>query len=357
MSRGGWFRVCVLFGVVLAACPSSTHVGGYACYPDNADPADAEFCLWVDIEGSAERAFVERSLKTIRLSILNSQQEVVLEREYNAEAGELRWFSMWPELSDLQIVFFEYGDPTTSTETASGPVKLPRQVFTTAFTYHELSGAFVEALAPSAVLEEASRYDDVENTRHIIEISFRDSAETETRILEEIRELSISRGLQAEEPQAGIIGRLAEYSAPSFSLVVQRHNSLGQLAVVVQDYGNRELTKSFADKLRDLPAVVRTRHHASINFRLGPRDLETVVRSVEAVAKQYGLSKGDQHAMSDVATYGSGGLEVTITHFEGGGKVKISVEDSEWNAQFEEIEDALRSEFGGGGNRGDTDSR
>ena len=38
--------ICAL---ALAACPSSTHVGGYACYPEGTEPAGAEFCLWVEL--------------------------------------------------------------------------------------------------------------------------------------------------------------------------------------------------------------------------------------------------------------------------------------------------------------------
>lgn len=152
-----------------------------------------------------------------------------------------------------------------------------------------------------------------------------------------------------------MIGRLAEYSAKSFSAGVQRYNSLGQLAVLLEDNGNRELTEYIATNFRDLPTVVGTRHSVSIHLRLGPQDLETVVQIVETVAKEFVLSKSDQLSMFDVAAYGSDGLKVTIIHFEGKGKVQISIEDSGWHPQFEEIEAALRSEFGAEGDRGGTD--
>lgn len=301
VARVGWLNCLALSGLVLVACQSSTHVGGYACYPAHVDQTAADYCLWIDIEGAAGKAFVERSQKRIRLSILTDQKEVALEREYSAEAGDLGWFSAWPELSDLRIIFFEYGETQTPGEENRGPAKMPRQVFTVAFTSDQAAGTFTEAPAPSEVFEEASRRDERENRRHVVEISFIDSEENETRILEDIRNLALDRGLEVEEPQAGIVGDLAEYSAGSFSLVFQRQPSLGRLAVVMQDYGNRELTDYIAGRLRDLPAFVGTRRHVSINFRLGPQDLETVVRSVDAVAAKYGLGKSDRQDTSKVA--------------------------------------------------------
>ncbi len=355
MSRARLLQNLCVCCLMLQACHSSTEVGGYTCYPDGADRDDAEFCVWIDIEGGVGKAYVERNRKTVRLSILNAQKEAVLEREYSAEAGDLGWVSTWPEISDLQVVFYEYSDPQTSSETASGHAKLPRQVFSIALTYNQTAGVFVEALAPIAVLDQASQYNNIENTRHIVEISFLDTEENETRILELLRELAGSRGLQIDEPQTGIIGRLAECSARSFSAHVQRYDSLGQLAVLLEDYGNRELTDDIANRFRDLPEVVATRHNVGVHLRLGPLDLETVIQIVGTVAEEYGLSEGDRLRMFDVAKYGSGGLEVTITHFEREGKVKISIEDSGWHPQFEEIETALRSEFKAGGDRGTPD--
>lgn len=352
LARVGCLQACALCALVLVACQSATHVGGYSCYPDRADRANAEYCLWVDIEGGSGRAFVERGRKTIRLSILTAQEEVVLEREYTAEAGDLSWLSTWPDLSDLRIVFFEYAEPRTPEEKALGAARIPRQVLSVAFTFGPVAGAFVEALAPRAVLEEASRRDDLKNSRHIVEIFFIDSEESQTRILESIRELAASRGLEAEEQEAGIIGRLAEYSGPSFSLAVKRHTSLGQLAVTMEDHGNRELTEYLAGELRGLPGVLGTRRHVSVNFRLGPQDLEAVVRSVGEVARKYGLSRSDGQETSELATYAASGLELTITHFEGEGRVEISLEDSAWNPRFQEIESALRDEFGAAAVRG-----
>jgi hypothetical protein len=217
----------------LVTCQSSTEVGGYTCYPDGAEQGDAEFCLWISTEGGKGKAYVDRSQKTIRLSILNAQKKVVMKREYTVEAGDLGWVSTWQELSDLKVVFYEYGDPLTSSETASEFAKLPRQVFSLAFTYNPTATAFVEALAPNAVIEQSSQYDELENTRHIVEISFLDSEENETRVLGILKRLAASHGLQSEEPESGTIGRLAEYSAKSFSADVQRYDSLGQGCVPI----------------------------------------------------------------------------------------------------------------------------
>src|SRR5260370_28492988 len=143
------FRVGVLPVLLLGSCRSSTWVGGQACYPAGADRASADFCMSVNIEGGIGKPYVERSRKTVHLQVLSRRNHVVLEREYSAEAGDLRWLSTWPERSDLQVVFFEYRPVE---QQAKSSTKVPRQIFSLAFTLDESKELCAQAASPAARL-------------------------------------------------------------------------------------------------------------------------------------------------------------------------------------------------------------
>ena len=345
-ARNNRGKAWILWFLLLIACQSSTWNGGYAYYPDGADHTSAEFSLWVKIIAAAGSAYVKRSQKMIQLSVRTSEKDVVLERQYTVEAGDLRWYSSWPEVSDLKIIFFEYGDALATDGRDGSPKKVPRQVFSISFAYDESTGSFVDALAPTTVVEQAVRADNLENSRHIIEIYFVDSAESEARILRAIAHLASTHDLKREPPQAGIEGQLAEWSAADFSLHFHRYQSL--LGVSLENYGNRDLSQEIAGEILLLPDVARTRHVVSVNFRLGSQRLDSILAVVKAIAERHRLIRMNPEGMFNVATYKAQGLQVSVSHFELDGKVKVLVEDFAWHAEFAMIEEALRTQLSSG---------
>ncbi|HSF17850.1 MAG TPA: hypothetical protein VLK65_20085 [Vicinamibacteria bacterium] len=288
---------------------------------------------------------MDRSAKIVRLSVKSSEKHVVLEREYRIDAGDLRWYSTWPERGDLRIIFFQYEDALATEERVFELRKVPRQVISLAFTHDETTGSFVEALAPAVVTEENARYDARENTRQISGIYFSDSVENEARILEAVAGLAINHDLSRKEMQAGLVGRLAEWSAEDFSLEVQRYESSQEIGVLLEDYGNRDLSRKIAEEVLVLPGIARTRHFVSVNFRLGLQSLNAILQVVEAIAKRHGLMEMQPQGMFGVARYGAEDLEVSVDYYELDGRIKVSLEDGGWHAEFSNVENALRSEF------------
>jgi hypothetical protein len=315
-----------------------TRIGGRACYPVGGDRESADFCLFVNIEGGAGKAYVDRSKKTVHLEVVSGRKEVALERDYTAEAGDLRWLATWPGRSRLEVVFFEYEKPAA-----------PKQIFSLAFTWDESKKRFSEAAAPAAVLQEDAKSNERENKRTNVDLYFADSAQNEARILQAMEQLSAQDHLQKKPPLPGIIGRIAEWSAADLSIDVQRYDSLHQIAIELEDYGRPELSEEIATKLRLLPAIAGTRRIRPVNFRTVPQELDHWIGVVEAVAKQYGLHRIGPRRIYDVASFEAPDLRISVSFFESDGRVDVSIEDTGWHAEFAEIERALRSGLTGNG--------
>lgn len=346
-------RLLIVAGLLLlGSCRSSTWVGGQACYPSGAERESADFCMFVNIEGGAGKAYVDRSRKRIYLHISNRRNQVVLEREYSAEAGDLRWLATWPERSSLQVVFFEYRDSAPMKNESKGLTKAPRQIFSLAFAFDESKGLFVEAAAPAAVLQEGAARDARENKRHSIELYYTDSPQTEARALQACERVAAKHDLQRKAPQPGLIGLLATWLGGDLSMALQRYDSSREIGVGLEDYGSGEVSQEIAAELRLLPALVRTRRVVSINFRVGPEGLDSAIRVVESIANKYGLHPMDPRLMFNVARFGVSDLQVSVDFFESDGAVKVLVEDLGWHTQFADIEQALRSAFSADGRHG-----
>jgi len=332
----------VLVMLMLPGCRMYTSVGQTVEYPPGSDYRSAQYHLVIGVDGARGRAYVDRTSKSLHVTIWKGETKV-LEREYRLAAGSLEWNVTWNTLEDLRITFFEYGKPVPGKEQAGDVTKVPRQVFAVAFTFDETARSFVEAPAPVDVVDQRTRGAARENRRYIVEIYFEDSADNEARILRAVANLAAGHGLQTRTLQAGLIGRLAEWSATDFSLAVQRYDSLRQLAVEIDDYGGRQRATEFAAELRALPGVARTRRFASVNLRARPQDPDATIQVVAPIAKEHGLSQMDGKRMFTVAKFGTQGLQVTVDFFESDGTIKVSMEDFSWHTEFAEIEQALRA--------------
>ena len=332
----------VLMMSIVSACRMYTSVGQTVRYPPGSDYASAQFHLVIGVDGARGRAYADRTLKSVHVTIWKGETKV-LERQYRLAAGSLRWNVTWNTLDDLRITFFEYGNPVSGKDQAGDLTRVTRQVFAVAFTFDKTAMSFVEAPAPVAIVDQIAQDAARENKRYIVEIYFEDSADNEVRILREVASLAGSHDLQSKAPPAGLVGRLAEWSAPDFSLAVQRYDSLHQVAVEIQDYGDRKRASDFAGRLRALPGVARTRRFASVNVRSGPQDPDAMVQIVRPIAKEYGLTQMDKKGMFTVARFGTEGLHVTVDFFESDGTIRVSIEDFSWHSEFADIEQALRS--------------
>jgi hypothetical protein len=342
------FSVRTLVGGILSwliiSCQTATWVGNVACYPEGTDRESADFCLWINIQGGAGRAYVDRSQKTVHLSILDSDKDTLLEREYIVVAGDLHWYSTWDEPSNLQVIFLEHGDATAAEQAAGLPKKLPRMVFSLAFTRDDSTSSFIEAYDPAAA-DRNNRYYTRENKRHIIEIYFEDSPDNESQILEYIEGIADRHELAHETPQAGLTGLLTEYVTTDFSIEVHRYDSLRELGVTLEDYGRRKLSGEIAEELRGLSGVSRTRRFVSVNISSGSDLLESVLAVVADVAGRHALVEIDSGDTLYIKMFALQDLQISIYHSQRDGLVKISIEDLGWHDEFAEIEEGLRSEL------------
>ena len=342
LGSGAGCAVVLLLACV--ACGGATTVGGYSCFPDPDEMSSAEYCLWVSIEGGRGKAYVERSEKRVHLAIrAGAEGDAVLERIYVVEAGDLHWSSSWPEVSNLEVIFYEYGDAAAMARGENSLSRVPRQVFALAFARVESNHTFVEAPAPGSIVEEAAEYDTAENRRHIVTISFPGDPEHERRILEVVTPLASVHELGTQGAPSGLIGRVAGWSKGEFSVEVQRHASIGTVAVTLQDYGDRDLSAIFAKELVALPDIRATRRFVSVNLRVGSPGLQPVEQAVGATAAAFGLAKVERQGMFTRAQYGAEALTVKVVYFEEDGRVNVPIEDTGWSTKFYEVEEALRA--------------
>ena len=118
----------VLVMSIVPACRMYTSVGQTVQYPPGSDYASAQYRLVIGVDGARGRAYVDRTSKTIQVTIWEGKTEV-LAREYRLTAGSLKWNVTWNTLDDLCITFFEYGNPVSGKEQADDLTKVARQVF------------------------------------------------------------------------------------------------------------------------------------------------------------------------------------------------------------------------------------
>lgn len=324
------------------ACQPYTWVGGTVFYPPGTDHTNAQYHLCIEVYGERGRAFADRTSKTVHV-VIQDGKTTVLEREYRVIAASLRWSVNWGSVGDLRITFFEHGDFIPGGRPSGEPAKVPRLVFSVAFTHDESHGSFVEAVAPAEVLEQDTQELLRENKRHIIEIYFEDTMENQARILRAAEVVAANHSLRNHEVSAGPVGRLAEWSGSDFSVEVQRYDSSHLVAVGLEDYGKPALSQDFSLALLALPGVARTRRFASINFRSRSEDPRTTIDIVKAIAGKYSLSQIESESMFTVAKFGIQDLQVVVEFFPSDGRIKVYVEDFGWHNQFAEIENALRS--------------
>src|SRR5438046_2788935 len=96
----GQFKITslVLMVLIASACRESTWVGQTIYYPQGSDVANAQYSLIIEVDGAHGRAYVDRTIKTVHVTIWKRETKV-LDRQYQLTAGDLEWEVFWSALA------------------------------------------------------------------------------------------------------------------------------------------------------------------------------------------------------------------------------------------------------------------
>src|SRR5437867_12225633 len=154
--------------LMLPGCRMYTSVGQTVRYPPGSDYASAQFHLVIGVDGARGRAYADRTLKSVHVTIWKGETKV-LERQYRLAAGSLRWNVTWNTLDDLRITFFEYGNPVSGKDRGRYLSWVTRQVLAAAFTFDTMAIASVEAHALVPIVQQSAQHPARDHERSILE--------------------------------------------------------------------------------------------------------------------------------------------------------------------------------------------
>jgi hypothetical protein len=136
--------------VMILGCRPHTRVGMNYYYPPGSEPPASQYHLGITVHGAPGHAYVDRTAKTVYLSITSGKPSL-LTRDYTLTAASLDASVVWDKADDLQVILLD-GPTGTSVYLPSKSESALNQLLTLHFTQNQATHKFSEAqLSPAAV--------------------------------------------------------------------------------------------------------------------------------------------------------------------------------------------------------------